>query len=178
MDLPWLTEIRKAKRPRRLPCVLTREEVRILLAHTDGTYGLMARLLYGTGMRLMECVRLRVKDIELERREVLVRGGKGGKDRVTVLPGALVAPLRERIARNRELFLADRAAGLPGVELPDAYGRKNPNAGKLWGWQWVFPQHGLSIDPRTGARRRHHVYEQNLQRAVARAVQRSDFASR
>jgi integron integrase len=130
----------------------------------------MARLLYGTGMRLMECVRLRVKDVELERREIIVRQGKGGRDRITVLPEALVTPLRDHLVRVHEWFMSDRTADLPGVELPDAYGRKNPNAGKLWGWQWVFPQHELSIDPRTRVRRRHHLYEQTLQRAISRAA--------
>jgi len=176
VELPWLDEVRRAKKAKRLPTVLTHAEVRALLAHVEGTHGLMARLLYGTGMRLMECVRLRVKDLELERREVIVRQGKGGRDRITVLPDALVAPLREQLARVHEWFLADRAADLPGVELPDAYGRKNPGAGKLWGWQWVFPQHEISVDPRTGARRRHHLYEQTLQRAVSRAASLAQIA--
>ena len=169
VELPWLDQVRRAKKPRRLPTVLTQAEVRTLLAHIEGVNGLIARLLYGTGMRLMEGVRLRVKDLDLDRREVVVRHGKGGRDRVTVLPAALVAPLREHLARAREWFLSDRAAGLPGVELPHAYGRKNPSAGTSWGWQWVFPAHELSIDPRTGERRRHHVHEQGLQRAVSRA---------
>jgi integron integrase len=168
--LPWLDEIRKAKKPARLPTVLTHAEVRVLLAHIEGTNGLIARLLYGTGMRLMEGMRLRVKDMDLERRDVIVRHGKGGRDRVTVLPQALVDPLANHLARVREWFLADRNDALPGVELPHAYGRKNPNAGKLWGWQWVFPAHELSVDPRTNERRRHHQHEQNLQRAVSRAA--------
>ncbi|HXZ50223.1 MAG TPA: integron integrase [Usitatibacter sp.] len=173
VELPWLDEVRRAKKPRRLPCVLTQAEVRMLLAHVDGVNGLIARLLYGTGMRLMEGVRLRVKDLDLERREVIVRHGKGGRDRVTVLPAALVPPLREHLARVREWFLSDRRADLPGVELPHAYARKNPRAGTMWGWQWVFPAHELSIDPRTGLRRRHHVHEQGLQRAVSRAAHRA-----
>ncbi len=172
VDLPWLHEIHKAKKPRRLPTVLTHDEVRALLAQLEGTHGLMARLLYGTGMRLMEGVRLRVKDVDLERAEVIVRHGKGGRDRVTVLPRAIVAPLREHLAGVRARFLADRERGLPPVELPYAYGRKNPNAGRMWGWQWVFPAQELSIDPRTGIKRRHHVYEQGLQRAIARAASR------
>ncbi len=170
VELPWLDEVRRAKKPRHLPAVLTQAEVRTLLAHIEGVNGLIARLLYGTGMRLMEGIRLRVKDLDLERREVIVRHGKGGRDRVTVLPLALVAPLREHLARAREWFLSDREAGLPGVDLPYAYERKNPNAGKSWGWQWVFPAHELSIDPRSGERRRHHVHEQGLQRAVSRAA--------
>ena len=175
VELPWLDEVRRAKKPRRLPTVLTQDEVRLLLAQIEGMHGLMARLIYGTGMRLMECVRLRVMDLELQRREVLVRHGKGGRDRVTVLPAALVAPLKEHLARVRERYLADRSLGLPGVELPHAYGRKNPAAGKRWAWQWVFPQWDLSIDPRSGIRRRHHVFEQNLQRAISGAARRAEI---
>lgn len=140
VDLPWLDGIRKAKRPRRLPVVLTREEARALLARMEGTHGLMARLLYGTGMRLMECLRLRVKDVDLARREVVIREGKGGRDRVTVLPSTLVEPLADHLARVRTLFLADRQAGLPGVELPGAYGRKNPAAGACGGGIGFFPR--------------------------------------
>jgi integron integrase len=169
VELPWLDEVRRAKKPRRLPTVLTQSEVRSLLAHIEGVHGLIARLLYGTGMRLMEGVRLRVKDLDLERHEVIVRHGKGGRDRVTVLPGALVSPLRDHLSSIHEWFLADRADAIQGVELPHAYERKNPTAGKRWGWQWVFPSHELSIDPRTGVKRRHHIYEQGLQRAVSRA---------
>ncbi len=174
VELPWLDEVRRAKKPRRLPTVMSQAEVRSLLAHIEGTHGLLARLLYGTGMRLMEGVRLRVKDLDLERREIIVRSGKGGRDRVTIVPEALLGPLREHLARVREWFMTDRADGLPGVELPHAYARKHPNAGKLWGWQWVFPAHEISMDPRTEVRRRHHIYEQGLQRAVARAA----FAAR
>lgn len=170
VDLPWLTEVRRAKKPRRLPSVLTQSEVRLLLAHIEGVHGLLARLLYGTGMRLMEGVRLRVKDLDLDRREVVVRHGKGGRDRVTVLPEALVPALRDHLSRVREWFMADCSRELPGVELPYAFGRKNPGAGRTWGWQWVFPAAELSVDPRSGIRRRHHIHEQGLQRAVSRAV--------
>ncbi|MGE3453353.1 MAG: integron integrase, partial [Burkholderiales bacterium] len=135
-----------------------------------------ARLLYGTGIRLRECLRLRVKDVELDRREVLVREGKGGGDRVTVLPSSLVEPLRAHLGRVRALFAADRAAGVPGVELPGAYGRKNPAAGERWGWQWLFPQRALSVDPRSGIRRRHHAYEQTFSRALARAAREAGLA--
>ena len=176
VDLPWLDAVRRAKKPVRLPTVLTQAEVRALLAHVEGTHGLMARLMYGTGMRLMECVRLRVKDLEMERREVIVRMGKGGRDRVTVLPESLVAPLEAQLAIGKEWFLRDRADGIDGVELPYAYGRKNPGIGKTWGWQWVFPSHELSVDPRTGARRRHHTFEQSLQRAVSRAAAHARIA--
>lgn len=176
VELPWLDEVRRAKKPHRLPTVLTRTEVRSLLAHVEGVPGLMARLLYGTGMRLMECVRLRVKDLDLERREVMVRGGKGGRDRVTMIPQALVEPLRDHLKRVEERHLADRERNLSGVELPDALARKKPAAGKSWGWYWVFPAPDLSVDPRTGILRRHHLYEQNLQRAISTAVARSGIA--
>ena len=170
VELPWLDEIRRAKKEKRLPTVMTQAEVRALLAHVEGTHGLMARLMYGTGMRLMECVRLRVKDVDLERRDIVVRQGKGGRDRVTMLPQALVGPLRDHLACVREWYESDRAANLPGVELPYTLARKSPDAGKVWGWQWIFPAHELSIDPRTGIRRRHHLYEQGLQRAVSLAA--------
>jgi integron integrase len=127
-------------------------------------------------MRLMECVRLRVKDADLAKREILVRHGKGGRDRVTMLPDALVTPLREHLERVHEWYLVDRSRDVPGVELPNAYGRKNPGAGTKWGWQWVFPQRELSVDPRTGIRRRHHFFEQNLQRAISRAAHRAQIA--
>jgi integron integrase len=171
VELPWLSEMGRPKIPKRLPVVLTETEVRRVLDRVnDQTFQLMARLLYGTGMRLMECVRLRVKDVEFERREIVVRAGKGNKDRVTMLPGSLMAPLQAHLDRVREVWLADRAAGRPGVELPDALDRKYQNAATEWGWFWVFPAPSESIDPRSGVLRRHHLYEQNLQRAVKRAV--------
>ena len=176
IELPWLDEVRRAKKPRHLPTVLTQTEVRTLLARLEGTHGLMARLIYGTGMRLMECVRLRVKDVDLEKREIVVRHGKGGRDRMTMLPESLVTPLREHLQRVREWHVTDRERDVPGVELPDAYGRKNPEAGKAWGWQWVFPQRDLAVDPRTGIRRRHHLFEQNLQRAISRAAYHAQIA--
>jgi integron integrase len=149
IDLPWLGEVDRPKRPRRLPVVLSRTEVRDVLALLDGTSGLLARLLYGTGMRLMEGVRLRVKDLDLARGEILVRQGKGGKDRVTMIPRSLVPSLREQIARARVMWNADRAANVPGVELPHALGAKYPHAGLSWGWFWVFPSPRLSRDPRS-----------------------------
>jgi integron integrase len=166
-ELPWMTEVGRPKKPKRLPVVLTQTEVRRVLDHIDDqTHQLMARLLYGTGMRLMECVRLRVKDVEFERREILVRSGKGDKDRVTMLPDSLIDALRAHLGRVREIWLADRAMGRPGVELPSALARKYPNAPEEWGWFWVFPSRAESTDPRSGITRRHHVYEQNLQRAI------------
>jgi integron integrase len=169
-ELPWLEGIPKAKKGHRLPTVLSREEVRRLLEQMSGTQALIARLQYGTGLRLMECLQLRVKDVDLERREIFVRRGKGGKDRVTMLPSTLVEPMRRQLARVRELFDRDCREDVAGVELPFAYERKNPGAGRSWPWQWVFPQRHLSIDPRTGLRRRHHAFDQTQQRAVKRAA--------
>jgi integron integrase len=136
----------------------------------------MARMLYGTGMRLAECLALRVKDVDLERREIVIRQGKGGKDRVTMLPAALVDPLREHLVRVSALHERDRQAGVPGVELPGALSRKHPAAGRQWAWQWVFPQARLSVDPRSGIRRRHHAFGQTLQRAIRRAVHAAGIA--
>jgi len=168
--LPWLEDVVRAKKPARLPTVLTRLEVQALLAQLDDTLGLMVRLLYGSGMRLMECVRLRVKDVEFARNEILVRDGKGGKDRVTMLPQGLVLPLRLHIAQVKVLHAADLAAGLGAVWLPDALAVKYPNAATAWGWQYVFPARSISTDPRGGARRRHHVDEKLLQRGVRAAA--------
>ena len=170
VQLPWMDEVVRAKRPRRLPTVLTSDEVRRLLDHMDGVHGLMARLMYGTGMRITECISLRVKDVELARGEIVVRHGKGGKDRVTMLPKSLAEPMRAQLARSRAIFEGDRERDVPGVELPFAYARKNPAAGRSWAWHWVFPQDHLSIDPRSGIRRRHHAYDQTFQRALKRAA--------
>ena len=176
IQLPWMDGIVRAKRPKRLPTVLSREETLAVLGHMSGEHGLMARLMYGTGMRVNECVALRVKDVDLARGEILVRHGKGGKDRVTMLPKALVQPLREQLTRARAVFERDRANAVPGVELPFAYERKNPGAGTSWAWHWVFPQGHLSVDPRTGVRRRHHAYDQTFQRALKRAAYRAAIA--
>jgi integron integrase len=170
IELAWLDNVPRARRPRRLPSVLTAAEARRILEQMTGTHALMARMLYGTGMRLAECLALRVKDVDLERREILIRQGKGGKDRVTMLPAALADPLREHLVRVRALHERDRQAGVPGVELPGALSRKYPSAGRQWAWQWVFPQAKLSVDPRSGIRRRHHAFGQTLQRAIRRAV--------
>ena len=176
VDLPWLDEVVQAKRPRRLPVVLTPSEVRELMLHVEGVAGLIAQLLYGTGMRLMEGVRLRVKDVEFSRREILVREGKGNKDRVTVLPENLIAPLQAQLQKARALHEKDLAAGLGRVYLPHALAVKYPNADKSWAWQWVFPSPVRSIDPRPDARtgqaleRRHHVFPESVQRAVRAAA--------
>ncbi len=176
-DLPWLSDMGRPKTPKRLPVVLTETEVRRLLDRiNDQTYQLMARLLYGSGMRLMECVRLRVKDVEFDRREIVVRSGKGDKDRVTMLPGALVQPLQAHLERVKEVWLADRAADRPGVQLPNALEKKYPNAPLEWAWFWVFPAPSEAKDPRTGIIRRHHLYEQNLQRSIKLAVQIAGIA--
>ncbi|MGZ8219937.1 integron integrase [Methylomagnum sp.] len=171
LDLPRLNDIERAKRPQRLPTVLTVREVGAVLDRLDGTLGLMIRLLYGTGMRLMECVRLRVKDVDFEMRQLTVRDGKGGKDRVTMLPALLAEPLKAHLEQVRALHRADLAEGGGEVWLPDALAVKYPNAPREWGWQYVFPARSLSVDPRSGRRRRHHVDEKALQRAVKKAVQ-------
>jgi integron integrase len=176
LDLPWLADIVRAKRPRRIPTVLTVEEVDKLLTRMSGETGLMARLMYGTGMRLAECVALRVKDVELERREVVVRQGKGGKDRMTMLPATLVEPLKAQLVESRIVFDRDRERDVPGVALPFALERKYPNAGREWPWHWIFPHDNLSVDPRSGIRRRHHFYEQTLGRAIGVAARRAGIA--
>jgi integron integrase len=173
MDVGWLRGVTSAKSNRRLPVVLTEEEVRALLARLEGVHWLLASLLYGAGLRLMEAVRLRVKDVDFARREIVVRDGKGGKDRVTVLPAKLIEPLRQRLAKARELHKADSLAGYGEVYLPFALARKYPRAAREWGWQYVFPATVVSEDPRSGSVRRHHLDEQAVQRAVKNAVRRA-----
>jgi integron integrase len=172
IELPWLDEIVQAKRGTRLPVVLTPREVRDLVNAMQGTMGLVVGLLYGTGMRLLEGLRLRVKDVELARREIVIREGKGNKDRVTVLPENLVLPLQKHLARVKALHDADIAAGFGTVYLPDALAIKYPHAAFQWGWQWVFPSPVRSTDPRTGVERRHHLYPESVQRAVRDAARR------
>ena len=176
IELPWLDNVTQAKTPQRMPVVLTVAEVQRVLARLEGTVWLMASLLYGTGLRLMECVRLRVKDMDFERLEIVVRDGKGGKDRVTMLPGRLVAPLQAHLERVRRLHEEDLAAGYGEVYLPHALARKYPNAAREWGWQYVFPSRNLSVDPRSGVTRRHHADEKALQRAMKRAVREAGIA--
>ena len=176
VDLPWLDEVVRAKRPARLPVVLTHAEVGAVLSRMSGVYGLMAQLLYGTGMRLMECVRLRVKDVDFERAEILVRDGKGGKDRVTMLPQKLLPALQAHWAARRVLYEDDLGKGLAGVYLPYALAVKYPDAASAWGWQYVFAAAGYSIDPRSGAERRHHLDEKQLQWAMKRAVEGAGIA--
>ena len=170
IELSWLDDIEKAKAPKRLPVVLTRAEVQALLSRLHGTHWLISNLLYGTGMRIMECLRLRVKDIEFSRKEILIRDGKGFKDRVTMLPLALVNPLREHLENVKILHDQDMSAGYGNVYMPYALDKKYPTAAFDWGWQYAFPTKGLSLDPRSGVKRRHHVQEQTVQRAVKQAV--------
>lgn len=176
-ELPWLKNVENAKRPQRLPVVLSTEEVGSLLSRMTGSSGLIARLLYGSGLRLMEAIRLRVKDVGLERREILVRDGKGAKDRVTMLPDALKAPLRAQLAVARALHERDLAEGLGEVWLPFALERKYPNAPRGWAWQYVFPSERLSEDPRSGKTRRHHVDEQTVQRSMRQALRAAGSTS-
>lgn len=170
VELAWLDNVEKAKAPKRLPVVLTREEVQAVLARLEGTHWLIASLLYGAGLRIMECVRLRVKDVDISRREILIRDGKGFKDRVTMLPATVVAPLKAHLERVRELHQQDLAAGFGEALLPYALDRKYPNAGRDWAWQFIFPSTNLSEDPRGGKTRRHHLQDQAVQRAVKQAV--------
>ncbi|HEX3694515.1 MAG TPA: integron integrase [Polyangia bacterium] len=164
--LPWLDGMVHAKRPARLPVVLTRDEVRALLEHMEGTPGLVARLLYGAGLRLLEALTMRAKDIDFEKRAIVVRDGKGRKDRVTVLPASLIEPLKQETARVWEQHRHDVERGDGWVALPDALGVKYPNAGREWGWQWIFPATRNYVDPSTRQRRRHHLHETVIQRCL------------
>ncbi|MHB1085077.1 MAG: integron integrase [Thiobacillus sp.] len=169
-DLPWLENVAQAKAPKRLPVVLTEQEVEAVLSRLKGTHWLVAGLLYGSGLRIMEALRLRVKDIEFSRGEILVREGKGFKDRVTMLPAVLVDPLKVHVKQVRDLHEQDVAEGYGEVYLPYALDRKYPNAGREWGWQYVFPSKNRAVDPRSGVVRRHHVQDQAIQRAIRQAV--------
>ncbi len=161
----------RAKRPQRLPVVLTRAEVGTLLTHRHGTHGLMAALLYGTGMRLMDGIRLRVKDIDFAYHQIVVRDGKGQKDRVVPLPQRLIEPLQKHLETVKRVHEADLDQGYGAVSMPYALARTYPQAPKEWGWQYVFPSARLSVDPRSGAIRRHHVHENGRQKAVKKAAQ-------
>jgi integron integrase len=177
-DLPWLDNIVRAKRPARLPVCLTHEEATELLSNMTGMTRLMALLLYGAGLRLMECTQLRIKDLDFANHQILVRSGKGGKDRATILPVSLVPQLQRHLAAVRQLHRSDLAAGAGWVELPDALGRKYPNAGREWGWQWVFPAARMYHDRSTGQHRRHHTHETTVQRAVRTAAFRAGITKR
>ena len=172
-------EVARVPRPARLPEVLTQEQTRrVLAALKPGTASLIIRLLYGTGMRVMECLRLRVKDLEFERGRIVVRQGKGDKDRLTTFPRSLMDELRRHLERVRLLHAQDLAEGFGRVWLPHALARKYPNADREWAWQWVFPSAFRSTDPRSGIVRRHHVNEQPIQRAMKKAVQLAGLSQR
>lgn len=173
INLPWLDGVTRASQPKRLPVVLTRQEVRALLAQLQGTPWLLASLLYGGGLRLTEGLRLRVKDLALERGELIVREPKGGKDRVTTLPATLETALRAHLARLLVWFKEERRAGRPGVSLPFALARKYPHAPTQWGWQYLFPSAGLCVDRELKVTVRHHMHEKGIQRAVQGAVRRA-----
>ena len=171
--LAWLDDVDRAKRPVRTPTVLTRAEVSSILDQLNGARWIMAGLLYGAGLRLRECLKLRVKDVDFGYGQIIVRDGKGAKDRVTMLPGAVIAPLQQHLVRARALHERDLAAGYGGVELPDALRLKFPRAERDWGWKFVFPSYKLSVDKSSGEIRRHHVYENYLIRAVKQAARSS-----
>lgn len=173
IDLPWLDGITRAKTSKRLPSVLTVPEIQRLLRHVSGTNGLIIKLLYGTGMRIKECLRLRIKDVDLDRCQITIREGKGNKDRITMLPACIAEDLRGHIAARRKIHDTDLSTGHADVELPDAIDRKYPRAAKEWVWQYIFAAPTYSTDTRTGAYRRHHWCERNIQRAVKSAAQQA-----
>jgi integron integrase len=175
-QLPWLDAIGRPQAPRRLPVVLTVDEVQRVMQAMSGEMQLLAALLYGTGLRLLEGLRLRVKDVDFGQRALIVREGKGNKDRVVMLPASLVSSLQAQLAKAKALWAEDARAGRGGVYLPDALARKYPRAAQSWSWFWVFPQAELSVDPRSGIERRHHVFDQSLQRAFKKAVQAAGIA--
>jgi integron integrase len=172
-EIGWLDQVERVKRPARLPVVLTKEEVRKVFAHLHGTHRLMAGLLYGSGLRLMECVRLRVKDVDFGYAQVVVRDGKGARDRVTMLPVNLVQALERHLQKVKVQHDEDLEAGMGSVYLPGALQKKYPNAPKDWSWQYIFPSPRISLDPRSQQKRRHHVEESSLQQAVKKAVRAS-----
>lgn len=172
LELPWLDDVERAKAPKRLPVVLSQDEVAKILSRLEGTHHLVVSLLYGTGMRILEALRLRVKDVDFARREILIRDGKGFKDRVTMLPVSLIALLKAHLDKVKSLHADDLAKGYGAVFLPYALAKKYPYAARDWAWQYVFPSGKLSVDPRSDdvMTRRHHVQDQAIQRAVRQAV--------
>lgn len=169
-DLTW------AKKSKRLPVVLTREEVKAIMDNLSGTHWLMATMLYGAGLRLMECLRLRVKDIDFALNQIIVRDTKGSKDRVTMLPQITKKPLKKHLEKGKKIHEKDLENGCGTVYLPYALERKYPNASREWKWQYVFPATKISVDPRTGIKRRHHIYETVLQKAVKTAIRKAGIA--
>ena len=176
LDLPWMQQIGRPPERKRIPVVLTAAEVQLLLAHLHGVESVLARLLYGTGLRLAEGLGLRVKDLDFDRHVLVVRAGKGGKDRVVMLPRVLVPALRQQLGDARALWAADRAAGRSGVSLPQALEHKYPRAGQSWAWHWVFPSERISTDPRSGIERRHHLFEERLGRQLKAACAAAGIA--
>ncbi len=176
IELPWMNQIGRPPERKRIPVVLSVAEVQQVLAMLPGVEGVLARLLYGTGMRLSEGLSVRVKDLDFDRHVVIVRSGKGDKDRVVMLPRSLVAALREQLASSRALWAADRAAGRAGVFMPHALDQKYPRAGQSWAWHWVFPAPSLSFDPRTGVERRHHLFDERLARRLKQAYTAAGIA--
>ncbi len=173
IDLPQIQDVERARRPKRLPTVFTREEVTAILGEMEGTPWLVCSLLYGTGMRLSEALKLRVKDIDFEKHEILVRQAKGDKDRYTMLPRSLVEPLTQQLVKSRSLWEEDRNANVAGVDVPHALARKCHGVDKQWGWHWAFPMAKLSVDPRSRTVRRHHLMDDVPQRAMRAAMQKS-----
>jgi integron integrase len=178
IDLPWLGEIGRPRTPARMPVVLSREEVAALLSKMPEGYWLIAALLYGAGLRLQECLTLRVKDVDLQRTVLIIRQAKGAKDRVVMLPAPAASALRDQVLRSRAIWGQDRAAGIPGVELPDALARKLGRAGESLSWHWVFPSPQLSTDPRNSVIRRHHRYPQTVARALSHAAHSAGILKR
>jgi integron integrase len=176
MELPWMQQIGRPPERKRIPVVLTVPEVQTLLSHMAGTEALLAALLYGSGLRLREALGLRVKDVDFDRHAIIVRSGKGDKDRVVMLPRALVPRLQAQLVQVRSIWGQDRATGRGGVYLPHALERKYPRAGESWAWFWVFPSPRLSVDPQTGVERRHHVFEERLNRQLKKAVAQAGIA--
>jgi integron integrase len=170
IDLPWIGEVVRARRPKRLPTVLDKAEAHRVIAHLRGDYWLIAGLLYGSGLRLLESLRLRIKDVDLYHRRLLVRDGKGAKDRATIIPAAMIAPLEQHLKKVRALHEHALESGYGGVELPYSLARKYPSAHQQWSWQYFFPAAQPTVDPRSGVRRRHHIHEQSVQRQVRNAA--------
>jgi integron integrase len=170
LQLPWMDGIKRPAYTKRIPSVLTKDEVAGIFAHLEGDNALVARLLYGTGMRLMEGLRLRIKDVDFDRQVIVVRQAKGNKDRVVMLPGSLAPQLRMQMLHARGLWDADRRAQRSGVEVPHALESKYPQVGHTWGWFWVFPAAAHSVDPQSGVDRRHHLFQERLQRGLKRAA--------
>jgi integron integrase len=176
LELPWLQQIGRPPERKRIPVVLTVPEIQAVLGLMSGTESLMASLLYGAGLRLREALGLRVKDLDFDRRAIVVRSGKGDKDRVVMLPKSLIPSMQAQLAHARTVWGQDRACGRSGVFLPHALERKYPRAGESWAWFWLFPSHRLSVDPQTGVERRHHLFEERLNRQLKKAVAQAGVA--